>query len=67
MAQTTPYSDTPIGAQSVTDQGFEVADKIQHIAGSLNSALTNSLKQQPMTTLAVAIAVGFAVGALWKS
>jgi ElaB/YqjD/DUF883 family membrane-anchored ribosome-binding protein len=37
------------------------------VAGNLKGAVDKSVKDQPMTTLAVAAAVGFVLGALWKS
>ena len=45
--------------QSVASLG-EVGDNIQ-------KAIDRSLKDQPMTTLALAVAMGFVVGAIWKS
>ena len=40
---------------------------MQKVAGNFKSAVDKSVKDQPMATLAVAAAVGFVVGALWKS
>ena len=37
------------------------------VAGNLKGAVAKSVKDQPMATLAVAAAVGFVLGALWKS
>ena len=37
------------------------------VAGNLKGAVDKSVKDQPMATLAVAAAVGFVLGALWKS
>jgi ElaB/YqjD/DUF883 family membrane-anchored ribosome-binding protein len=66
-----------------TDQLKKVADKaeglasdaIDHlrdtgageVAGNLKGAVDRSVKDQPMATLAMAAAVGFVLGALWKS
>ena len=33
----------------------------------MKGAVDNSIKDQPMATLAVAWAIGFVLGALWKS
>jgi ElaB/YqjD/DUF883 family membrane-anchored ribosome-binding protein len=37
------------------------------VAGNLKGAVDRSVKDQPMATLAMAAAVGFVLGALWKS
>ena len=37
------------------------------VAGNLKGAVDKSVKDQPMATLAVAAALGFVLGALWKS
>lgn len=54
-------------ADRAVEQGREAAKQMQNAAGTMQSAVNQSLKQQPMTTLAVAAAVGFVLGALWKS
>ena len=37
------------------------------VAGNLKGAVDKSVKDQPMATLALVAAVGFILGALWKS
>jgi ElaB/YqjD/DUF883 family membrane-anchored ribosome-binding protein len=37
------------------------------VAGNLKGAVDKSVKDQPIVTLAMAAAVGFVLGALWKS
>jgi ElaB/YqjD/DUF883 family membrane-anchored ribosome-binding protein len=37
------------------------------VAGNFKGAFDKSVKDQPMATLALAAAVGFVLGALWKS
>jgi ElaB/YqjD/DUF883 family membrane-anchored ribosome-binding protein len=37
------------------------------VAGNLKGAVDKSVREQPMATLALAAAVGFVLGALWKS
>lgn len=37
------------------------------MAGNVKDAIDRSVKEQPLTTLLVAAAVGFVIGALWKS
>jgi ElaB/YqjD/DUF883 family membrane-anchored ribosome-binding protein len=47
-------------ARSARDSQTSVADNFQ-------TAVDRSLKDQPLTTLALAIAVGFVLGAVWKA
>ena len=54
-------------ATRVSDQGREAAERMGEVAGNLKGAVDRSVKDQPMATLAVAAAVGFVLGALWKS
>ena len=37
------------------------------VAGNIKGAVDKSVKDQPMVTLAMVAAVGFVLGALWKS
>jgi ElaB/YqjD/DUF883 family membrane-anchored ribosome-binding protein len=37
------------------------------VAGNMQKAVDKSLTDQPYTTLAMAAAVGFVLGAIWKS
>ncbi len=66
-----------------TDQFKKVADRVEglasdavdqlrdtgagEVAGNLKGAVDKSVKDQPLTTLAVAAGLGFVIGALWKS
>ena len=54
-------------ASRVADQGREAGERVQEVAGNLKGAVDKSVKDQPMATLAMAAAVGFVLGALWKS
>ncbi len=54
-------------AHRVADQGREASERMQEVAGNMQTALNRSMRDQPMATLAVAAAVGFVLGALWKS
>ena len=54
-------------ATGATGQMREVSDRTGEVAGNFKTALDKSLKDQPMATLALAAAVGFVLGALWKS
>jgi ElaB/YqjD/DUF883 family membrane-anchored ribosome-binding protein len=65
------FKDAANQAEDVTnrvlDQGREVGEKVQEIAGNFKGAVDRSVKDQPMATLAMAAVVGFVLGALWKS
>lgn len=54
-------------AGRVVEQGREAAHQVQDAAGSVQSAVNQSIKDQPLATLAAAAVVGFVLGALWKS
>ena len=54
-------------ASNVADQGREVGENFQEVAGNVKGAIDRSVKDQPMATLAYAAAVGFVLGAIWKS
>lgn len=54
-------------ATDAADQMREVGDRAGEVAGNLKGAVDKSIKDQPMATLAMAAAVGFVLGALWKS
>lgn len=53
--------------RSVAEQGRDASERVQVVAGNLKGAVQKSVQEQPMTTLAVAAAAGFVLGALWKS
>ena len=54
-------------ASKVADQGREVGENFQEVAGNVKGAIDKSVKDQPMATLAFAAVVGFILGAIWKS
>lgn len=54
-------------ARSAAGRGREMGENVQVVADNLRSAVDSSVKKQPMTTLAIAAAVGFVLGALWKT
>ena len=54
-------------ARKVAEQAGEATERVQEVAGNVKSAIDKSLADQPMTTLALAAAVGFVLGALWKA
>jgi ElaB/YqjD/DUF883 family membrane-anchored ribosome-binding protein len=53
-------------AAKVTDQAREYGQKAQKAVEEFKPFVEKSLEEQPMTTLAAAAAIGFALGALWK-
>lgn len=54
-------------ARSVADQGREVNGNVQAVANNMKDALEKSMREQPLTTLAMAAAAAFVLGAIWKS
>jgi ElaB/YqjD/DUF883 family membrane-anchored ribosome-binding protein len=54
-------------AERAMEQGREVKTMAQKAPGAMREAIDTSLKQRPMVTLTVAGALGFLLGALWKS
>jgi ElaB/YqjD/DUF883 family membrane-anchored ribosome-binding protein len=53
--------------QNFADQGRQATEQVQEVAGNFKTAVDKSVKDQPLTTLAVAAGIGFVIGALWKS
>lgn len=53
--------------QNFTDQGRQATEQVQVVADNFKKAVDKSVKDQPLTTLAIAAGVGFVIGALWKS
>ena len=68
-----PTSSTGLPIRSRTwpaaslEQGREAGEQVQEVAGNIKGAVDKSVKDQPMATLAVVAALGFVLGALWKS
>jgi len=54
-------------AKSVRNQGREMGEQVQVVADNFKTALDKSVRDQPITTLALTAAVAFVIGALWKS
>jgi ElaB/YqjD/DUF883 family membrane-anchored ribosome-binding protein len=54
-------------ARNVADQSRLATENIQVVAENFKTAVDKSVKDQPLTTLAVAAVVGFVVGAIWKA
>jgi ElaB/YqjD/DUF883 family membrane-anchored ribosome-binding protein len=53
--------------QNFADQGRQATEQVQVVAENFKHAVDKSVKDQPLTTLAVAAGIGFVIGALWKS
>ncbi|MGO4685610.1 hypothetical protein [Hyphomicrobium sp. 2TAF46] len=49
------------------DYAVSVIDDVQSIGTEFKRAVNKSLKKEPYTTLAMAAAAGFILGALWRA
>ncbi|HEX2337859.1 MAG TPA: hypothetical protein VHI72_15425 [Hyphomicrobiaceae bacterium] len=76
MAQSTQRGGAEDLVGQATDQlkkaGSSAAGQIREsgageVAGNFKEAVDRSAKDQPMATLAMAAALGFVLGAIWKS
>jgi ElaB/YqjD/DUF883 family membrane-anchored ribosome-binding protein len=54
-------------AAELAERGREASRAVRDVADNFGTALDRSLARQPMTTLAMAVGVGFVLGALWKA
>ena len=54
-------------AHQAQQQAGVVGENMKQVASNLDTAMRRSIQEQPMTTLALAAAVGFVLGAIWKS
>lgn len=54
-------------AHSVAEAGSEAGHQVQQVADNFGRAIERSVKEQPTATLLMAAALGFVIGALWKS
>ena len=61
------YEAADATMRSVAEQGRDAGERVQEVAGNMKTAVDKSIKDQPMATLAVVGALGFVLGALWKS
>lgn len=53
--------------ENFAEQGRQATEQVQVVADNFRSAVDKSVKDQPLTTLAMAAGLGFIIGALWKS
>jgi len=51
----------------LAERSREASRSVRDVADNFGTALDRSLERQPMTTLAMAVAAGFILGALWKA
>ncbi len=58
------FDDASDRAQDIAGQAKQ---QVGEVAGNVKGAIDKSVKDQPITTLLAAAAVGFVIGALWKS
>jgi ElaB/YqjD/DUF883 family membrane-anchored ribosome-binding protein len=58
------FDDASDRAQEIAGQARE---QVGEVAGNVKNAVDKSIKDQPLTTLLAAAAIGFVIGALWKS
>jgi ElaB/YqjD/DUF883 family membrane-anchored ribosome-binding protein len=48
-------------------KGQELGDNMQKVAKNFSGAVDKSVAEQPLTTLGMAAAAGFILGAIWKA
>ncbi len=54
-------------ASRAQDFAGQARDQVGEVAGNVKGAIDKSVKDQPLTTLLDAAAIGFVIGAIWKS
>ncbi len=60
-------SNVQDASQRLAAQGSELGDNLQKVAKNFSTAVDRSVAEQPLTTLGVAVAAGFILGAIWKA
>lgn len=58
--------DVERAARSMSDTTERYRDQMENTARGMRSYIEDSVRTQPMMTLAVVSAIGFVLGALWK-
>ena len=53
-------------AGNIAEQARQYGEKAQQAAQEFKPYVEKSMKEQPMSTLAAAAAIGFVLGAIWK-
>lgn len=54
-------------ADRVQEVASDARSQVEDFAGNVKGQIDRSVKDQPLTTLLTAAAIGFVVGAIWKS
>jgi ElaB/YqjD/DUF883 family membrane-anchored ribosome-binding protein len=54
-------------SERLVARGQELGDSMQKVARNFTKAVDKSVAEQPMTTLGMAVAAGFLLGAIWKA
>jgi ElaB/YqjD/DUF883 family membrane-anchored ribosome-binding protein len=54
-------------AQDALDTLDDTRRQAGEVAASMKTAVDQSMREQPLTTLLMAAALGFVIGAIWKS
>ena len=54
-------------ANRAAEEARVVGGNVQEVAGNIQGAVSKSVKEQPMATLAMVAVAGFVLGAFWKS
>jgi ElaB/YqjD/DUF883 family membrane-anchored ribosome-binding protein len=49
------------------DMAGQARQQVGEVAGNVKGAINKSVQDQPITTLVMAAALGFVIGAIWKS
>jgi ElaB/YqjD/DUF883 family membrane-anchored ribosome-binding protein len=62
-----PTSTAKQGSDSAAGQLQDVANQMTKVGGNVQKAVDKSLADEPYTTLFIVGALGFVLGALWKS
>ena len=54
-------------SERLVAKGSELGDSVQKVAKNFSKAVDKSVADQPLTTLGMAVAAGFVLGAIWKA
>lgn len=54
-------------ADQLVEGAWEASESAQQVADNFQQAVDRSVKDQPLTTLALAAVAGFTLGAIWKA
>ena len=63
----TAKARTAEAASDAVEKGRAASQQLEAVAGNFKGAIDKSVKDQPMAMLAAVAAVGFVLGALWRS